>query len=340
MTLYAGIDLHSTNNFLAIRDLDGKRIFQKKLKNYPEVILSTLEPYKNDLDQIAVESTYNWYWLVDLLMDEHYDVKLANPSAIQQYEGLKHTDDKHDAFWLAEMLRLGILPTGYIYPKETRPIRDLLRKRSHLVRLRTSLILSLQNIMIRNQGKSMDVKKIKQRTQNNVAQALLDENEDLALAGQVSKDSIDFLSQQINQIELTIKKKLKSDMAYKFLHTIPGIGPILALTITLKTGPVSRFPKVGDFTSYCRKAPSKWTSNDKKKGKGNTKNGNKYLSWAFAEAVQRARQYDKPARDFFNKKASKCEYPVAYASLANKLARAAYFIMRDEVPFDHKKLFA
>jgi len=90
---------------------------------------------------------------------------------------------------------------------------------------------------------------------------------------------------------------------------------------------------------YCN-GTSKWISNDKKKGKGNTKNGNKYLSWAFAEAVQRARQYDKPARDFFNKKASKCEYPVAYASLANKLARAAYFIMRDEVPFDHKKLFA
>jgi transposase len=340
MPLYVGDDLHSNNNFLAICDHDGKRIFQKKLKNDPKAILAALEPYKHDVEQIAVESTYNWYWLVDLLMDEHYDVKLANPSAIQQYEGLKHIDDKHDAFWLAEMLRLGILPTGYIYPKETRPIRDLLRKRSHLVRLRTSLILSLQNIMIRNQGKSMNVKTIKQKTQDNVAQALLDKNEDLALAGRVSKDSIDFLSQQINQIELNIKKKLKSDMAYKFLHTIPGIGPILALTITLETGPVSRFPKVGDFTSYCRKAPSNWISNDKKKGKGNTKNGNKYLSWAFSEAVQRARQYDKPARDFFNKKASKCEYPVAYASLANKLARAAYFIMRDEVPFDHKKLFA
>lgn len=340
MTLYAGIDLHSTNNFLAIRDLDGKRIFQKKLKNYPEVILSTLEPYKNDLDQIAVESTYNWYWLVDMLIDEHYEVKLANPSAIQQYEGLKHSDDKHDAFWLAEMLRLGILPTGFIYPKETRPIRDLLRKRSHLVRLRTSLILSLQNILIRNQGKMISGSKIKQKKQNHVAQALLEENDDLILSGQVSKDTIDFLSQKIQQVEINIKKKLKSNIAYKYLHTVPGIGPILALTITLEAGPIDRFPKVGNFTSYCRKAPSKWISNDKKKGKGNTKNGNKYLSWAFSEAVQRARQYDKPARDFFNKKASKCEYPVAYASLANKLARAAYFIMRDEVPFDHKKLFA
>lgn len=340
MTLYAGIDLHSNNCFLAIRDHDGKRIFQKKLKNNPNKILATLEPYKTDLDQIAVESTYNWYWLVDLLIDEHFEVKLANPSAIKQYDGLKHADDKHDAFWLANMLRLGILPTGFIYPKETRPIRDLLRKRGHLVRLRTSLILSLQNIFLRNHGKTMNVEKIKQKTHNNVAEALQEENEDLALSGKVSKESIDYLSQKIQEIELHIKKEIKSNIAYKFLHTVPGIGPILALTITLETGPIERFPHVGNFTSYCRKAPSKWTSNDKKKNKGNTKNGNKYLSWAFAEAVQKARQYDKPARDYFNKKVSKSNYPIAYASLANKLARASYYIMRDEVSFDHRKLFA
>jgi transposase len=340
MTLYAGIDLHSNNNYLGIKNHDGKKIFHKKLKNKPEVILSTLKPYKKEIDQIAIESTFNWYWLVDMLIEEKYVVKLANPSAIQQYEGLKHADDKHDAFWLAEMLRLGILPTGYIYPRESRPIRDLLRKRSHLVRLRTSLILSLQNIIARNYSMKLSVQKIKQKTYNNVAEALSGACEDLALSGQVSKVCIDSLSQNINQIELKIKNKLRSDLAYKHLHTVPGIGDILALTITLETGPIERFPKVGNFTSYSRKAPSSWTSNNKKKGKGNTKNGNKYLSWAFSEAVQRAKQYDKPALTYFNKKASRSNYPVAYAALANKLARAAYYIMRDKVPFDHKKLFA
>jgi transposase len=85
-------------------------------------------------------------------MGERYDVHLANPAAIKKYTGLKFADDQDDAFWLAEMLRLGILPEGYIYPKEDRPIRDLLRKRMHLVRLRTSLIVSLQNILSRNNG--------------------------------------------------------------------------------------------------------------------------------------------------------------------------------------------
>jgi hypothetical protein len=63
------------------------------------------------------ESTFNWYWLVDGLMDLGYRVHLANPAAIQQYSGLKYTDDDSDALWLAEMLRLGILREGYIYPK-------------------------------------------------------------------------------------------------------------------------------------------------------------------------------------------------------------------------------
>ncbi len=141
--LYAGCDLHGNNNLIGIVDGEGKRVFKKKLSNDLCLVRDTLKPFQEELVGIAVESTYNWYWLVDGLMEEGYKVHLANPSAIQQYVGLKHSDDKHDAFWLAEMLRLGILPEGYIYPKEERPVRDLLRKRGHLVRLRTSLMISL-----------------------------------------------------------------------------------------------------------------------------------------------------------------------------------------------------
>jgi len=161
MGLYEGIDLHSTNSYLGILDDEDKRIFKKKLDNDPELILTALQPYQEEIAGVVVESTFNWYWMVDLLMDEGYRVHLANPSAIKRYEGLKHSDDRHDAFWLAHMLRLGILPEGHIYPKEERPVRDLLRKRGHLVKLRTSLILSLQGIIHRNCGFKMNANKIK-----------------------------------------------------------------------------------------------------------------------------------------------------------------------------------
>lgn len=339
MQLYAGIDLHSNNNYLAIIDEQDKRLYQKRLPNEPDVVLAELAPFQEQLVGAVVESTYNWYWLVDALMDNSYTTHLANPAAIQKYKGLKYSDDRHDAFWLAHLLRLGILSQGYIYPKEDRPMRDLLRKRGHLVQLRTSLINSLQGIISRNCGCRLSGNKIKRIKENYVA-PLLAGQEDLELSGEVSKNAIDYLSKQIVKIENVVLDKVKLRKQFLGLQTIPGLGKILSLTIMLETGAIERFSRVGNFSSYCRKVPTKWTSNELKKGKGNGKNGNKYLAWAFSEAAEFARRYDEVAKAFYNRKASKTNRMIAHSALAHKLARAAYYIMRDSIEFDRRKLFA
>jgi len=336
--LYAGCDLHSNNNLVGIVDGEGRRIFKKKLSNDLALVRDTLKPFQEELVGIAVESTYNWYWMVDGLMEKGYKVHLANPSAIQQYSGLKHSDDKHDAFWLAEMLRLGILPEGYIYPKEERPVRDLLRKRGHLVRLRTSLIVSLQNILSRNLGRKMNVNDMKAIKEDRVS-LLLEMNEDLALAGRVSKEAIDHLTRQIHKIEGAVQKRIALKEPYRYLLTLPGVGKILSLTIMLETGPIKRFETVGDYVSYCRKVPSQWMSNGKWKGTGNRKNGNKYLAWAYSEASEFARQLYPQPRAYYNRKMQKTNAAVAHSALANKLSRAGYYVMRDQVPFQPEKLF-
>ena len=336
--LYAGCDLHGNSNLIGIVDGEGKRVFKKKLSNDFSLVRDTLKLFQEELVGIAVESTYNWYWLVDGLMDTGYKVHLANPSAIQQYVGLKHSDDKHDAFWLAEMLRLGILPEGYIYPKEERPMRDLLRKRGHLVRLRTSLITSLQNILSRNLGVNVIANELKALREDRIT-PLLEGNEDLALAGRVSKEAIDFLTRQILKIEGVVEKRIEVKKSYRYLLTLCGVGKILALTIMLETGPIDRFATVGDYASYCRQVPSQWTSNGKRKGSGNKKNGNKYLAWAYAEASELARRFYPEPRAYYNRKIHKTNAPVAHSALAHKLARAAYYVMRDQVPFQPKKLF-
>jgi len=339
MELYAAFDLHSNNNHLGIINSNDKRIYKKKLPNDPQTILAALERYKDDLTGIVVESTFNWYWLVDLLMDHDYRVHLANPSAVKKYEGLKYSDDNHDAFWLSHLLRLGILPEGYIYPKNERSIRDLLRKRGHLVKLRTSLILSLQGIISRNCGLRVNASKIKAIRENNVL-PLLTGDENLELSGSVSKEAIDFLTQKIRKIETAVKKKIKLKKPFILLQTICGVGDVLSLTIMLETGSISRFPKVGDYVSYCRKVPTGWTSNGKSKGKGNKKNGNRYLAWAFSEAAELSRRFDDNARAWYNRKSAKKNFMVAHSALSSKLARAAYYIMKNNVPFDPGKLFA
>ena len=154
-TLYCGVDLHSNNAMYVITDEKDKQLLRKRLPNELPVVLETLAPFRPRLKVVAVESTYNWYWLVDALMEKDYPVVLAHPSEMEQYDGIKEADDLTDAAFIARLARLGVLPTGYIYPKADRPVRDLLRRRMLLVQQRTGIVLSLQNMALRQTGQAV-----------------------------------------------------------------------------------------------------------------------------------------------------------------------------------------
>ncbi|MHC4289907.1 MAG: IS110 family RNA-guided transposase [Planctomycetota bacterium] len=333
METYAGIDLHSSNNFVGVINDKDKILYGKRHANRLDDVLRALDPFKDNLQGVVVESTFNWYWLVDGLQEHGFPVHLANPSAIQQYEGLKHTDDQWDSFWLAHMHRLGILPEGYIYPKEHRAVRDLLRRRLLFVRHSTSHILSLQSSISRNLGFKMSNNEIKKMKPEDIEDLFACPN--LVFMANNSLAAIKFLK----KIILDIEKKVKSQVKFEMLRTIPGIGNILGLTIMLEVGDIARFPKVGDYSSYCRCVESKRISNGKKKGENNKKNGNKYLAWAYVEAAQFARRYCVKAQSFYQSKEAKTKRVVAIKALSNKLSKASYYIMRDQVAFDEEKLF-
>ncbi len=337
MKLYGGIDLHSNNAVTTLIDTQDKTQLRKKLPCDLEKILSALAPYKEEIEGLAVESTFNWYWLVDGLMDAGYRVHLVNTAAVKQYEGLKHSDDVTDAFFLAHLLRLGILPTGYIYPKETRPLRDLLRKRSQLVQQRTSQILSIQNLYIRNSGVSINGNAVKRLKLEQLEQRFSDP--DLVLAMDSNRLVMLALDEQIKRLEQRVVEQARLEPRYQYLLTINGIGKILALTIMLETGDIARFEHVGNFASYCRCVDSQRLSNGKQKGTGNTKNGNRYLAWAFVEAANFAIRYHEPAKRFYQRKMAKTKRVVAIKALSHKLARASYYVMRDQVPFDPDKIY-
>jgi transposase len=286
----------------------------------------------------VVESTYNWYWLVDGLQEEGYKVHLANPSAVKQYEGIKYSDDKWDALWLAHMLKLGILPEGYIYPKKTRALRDILRRRMLFVNQRTSDILSFQSLIARTTGRSISGNNVKKLKVENAEQMF--DNPDLVFMAKRYISIISFLGEQIRTIEKQAKESIALPEVFKCLLTIPGIGKILGMVIKLESGDISRFLKVGNYCSYCRCVKSERFSNGKKKGEGNRKNGNKYLSWAYVEAANFCMRYHDPAKRFYQRKKAKSNGAIATKALSNKLARASYYIMRDEIPFNSDMLFA
>jgi len=337
MKTYAGIDLHSSNSFIGVINQKDERLHSRRHDNNLEKLLKVLGRYKSSLQGVVVESTYNWYWLVDGLMDNGYKVHLANPAAIQQYKGLKHRDDKWDAFWLAHLLRLGILPEGYIYPKEERPIRDMLRRRMIFVKQRTTHILSLQSMISRNRGLEFSGSSIVRFRKKFIEQLFACPH--LVSIAWRQIQTIRFLGEQIKEIETEVEEKIVLKRAYRKLLTVPGIGRILALTIMTEVGDIGRFAKVGDYSSYCRCVNAKSTSNGKKKGDNNRKNGNRYLAWAYVEAANFNKRSCPKAREFVQRKTVKTNYTVAIKALGNKLSKASYFIIRDHKPYDPELLF-
>lgn len=337
MGLYCGIDLHATNSWLCVIDGEGRARLETRVPNRLEVVRDRLEPYRAELTAVAVESTFNWYWLLDGLAEAGYPMRLANPAAMKRYEGLKYSDDRHDARWIAEMLRLGILPTGYIYPKDTRSVRDLLRHRARLVRNRTARLLTLQNVLARETGRRIVGNELRRQTMDELSRLGLSRETNLVLSS--SLEIVALLDEKIVEIERVVVRGTRSRPELRRLRTVGGIGKALGLTILLETGEISRFRSVGNYVSYGRLVATARRSNERKKGVGNRKNGNPYLSWAFSEAAHFACRFQPEARRFFDRKRARTNDIVAIRALAHKLARACFFILRDGVTYDPSLAF-
>lgn len=334
---YSGIDLHANNSVVVVTDDADRVLYSQRLPNGLGPVLAALEPHREELVGVVVESTYNWYWLVDGLQDAGYPVRLANTAKLKRYDGLKRSDDETDAAHLAHLLRLGILPTGYIYPREQRRLRDLGRRRMQLVRQRSMHVLAVENVQARETGTRMTGDAIKRLKQSAIEgfgyapEVTLSIGTNVAVIGE--------LNAQIHKLEKYLAERVHLAPQYAALTTAPGIAKTLATVIMLESGPIERFAAVGNYSSYARCVDSVRISNGKKKGEGNRRNGNKYLAWAFIEAANMARRWCPEARRFHERKRVKTNAIVATKALAHKLARACYHMLKTGEPFNMQRCF-
>jgi transposase len=322
---------------VGIMDKNGKRVGSRKLDCDLKAVTQYLAPFKPQLETVAVESTYNWYWLVDGLQALNYPVVLANPAGMEQYRGLKHADDTSDAFFLAELTRLGILPTGHIYDAPLRPVRDLLRRRMLLVHQRTALLLSCKSLYTRTTGQALALNRLKGLTIQE-AQDLYEHPANQLIAG-VQVEQIEHLTASIHRIEKAVLAAARKLPLYAKLLTVPGVGKILGMTITMEVGDIARFAQPGHFASYCRTVAAERFSNGKPKGENNSKCGNKYLAWAFVEAAHCARRADALCRAWYDRKAAKTSTVIATKALACKLSKAAWYVMAEGTDYDPQRMF-
>jgi transposase len=329
--VYGGADLHGRNVVLSVCDEEGELLWERRVKGELDRVVEVLEPYRDRLRCLTVESTYNWYWFVDGLQDHEVPVRMANPARLDSYSGVKETNDFTDARWLAELGRLKVVPESYVYPRGPRALRDLLRRRMLMVRQRTGLQNSLAAWRARHAVRS-------QATRSGAEVERLELDRYVRLEAQMLLKGIARLGAVVGEIEKEVLQVVGSTLNYQQLLVLPGVGRILAMTIVLESGEFSRFRSSAHYASYCRTVRSRRTSNGKNKGQNNARNGNPHLAWAFSEAAHFMVRYDERARRWFERKKKRSNEPIAYKALACKLAKAVWHIMQGE-PYQPERLF-
>jgi transposase len=338
---YCGVDLHARTLAVCILDQAGSVVFEGNLAASPAAFLQAIAPFRDDL-VVACECMFAWYWLADLCAAEKFPFALGHALYMKAIHGGKTKNDRLDAHKIAVLLRGGMIPQAYVYPKGMRETRDLLRRRMFLVHKRAEAIAHIQNT---NSQYNLPVfgKKLAyagNREELAVAERFSDPS--VKKSVEVDLDLIDHLDESIGKLELYLTRTAKIDDLYTYerLKTIHGVGPILALVLLYEIHDIRRFDKVGQFLSYARLVRPDRESAGKKQGFGNKKIGNAHLRWAFAEAVCLFLRGNEQAKRWQARKEKKHGKGKALAILAAKLGRAVYFMLRRQEPFDAAKFWS
>ena len=362
---YIGQDLHQDNvvvhvcrNEFSNGSIRSKTILSKKFSIVgPEAIAAyfkALEPYCfNQPHTAIVESTYNWYWMADGFESRGWNLLLADPSTVSR-ANIKYADDYTDAAYLAECLRTGSLRTTWVMPKDDRAIRDLARYRMTLVEDRARLKTIIVNMITNHLSIKLTSDKLIREIDKSVETAIESPSEEVAqqvLATYFDHrlvrikvgsllNRIRFLATEIEQLDQELLSLLKPNLYSKSLQTIKGCGFVTSMIIALEIGEIERFNTHKDFVSYCRLAPTSKLSNGKSKGVGNAKNGNAYLSWAFTELANLVVRFNPEAKRYYDRLFNRSRLRVkAIRSLAAKMARAIFMMLKHGETFDLKRCF-
>jgi transposase len=330
---YCGIDLHARSMYVCILDQHGAKLVHKNLPTTPEAFLRTVAPYRDDL-VVAVECMFTWYWLADLCAQEGIAFVLGHALYMKAIHGGKAKNDKIDAHKIAVLLRGGMIPMAYVYPPEMRATRDLLRRRCHLMRKRAELLAHIQNTNSQYNlpeiGKKLAYKANREGVEEHFPEPSVRKTIELDVA------LIDHYDKLLGEVELSITRTAKGHDAQSFarLPSVPGIGQILALVILYEIQDIARFPRVQDFLSYGRLVKCAKESAGKRYGLSGKKIGNPQLKWAFSEAATLFLRQNQLGKEYFAKLERKHGKGKALTVLAQKVARAVYFMLSRHQAFD------
>jgi len=333
---YCGIDLHTRSLYVCILNQAGEIMVHRNLPADPDALLSLIGPYRDDI-AVAAECTFTWYWLADLCRQEEIPFVLGHALYMKAIHGGKTKNDRIDSRKIAGLLRGGMLPTAYVYPAEMRSTRDLMRRRTYLVRKRADLIAHIQNTNSQWNlppfGKKITYKIHRQ----GVAQEFTDPAVQKSI--EVDLELIDHYDLLIGDLERYILRLARQHdpQDLMLLQTIHGIGKVLSLTILYEIHDIHRFPRVQDFVSYARLVKCPKESAGKRRTGPGQKIGNAHLKWAFSEAAVLFLRANPRGLKYKQRLEKKYGKPKALSLLAHRLGRAVYYMLLRKKAFDMNK---
>ncbi len=335
---YCGIDLHARRMYICILDAEGTVRVHRNGPATPEHFLATIAAYREDL-VVAVECIFTWYWVADLCAQEGIAFVLGHALYMKAIHGGKAKNDKIDAHKIAVLLRGGMLSMAYVYPREMRATRDLLRRRCHFMRKRAELLTHIQNTASQYTLPTFGKKLAYKANRTDVADRFADPEVRKSIETNLALlDHYDRLLTDL-ELHLTRSAKVHDVNAFYRLRSVPGIGKILALVLLYEIQDIHRFPRVQDFVSYCRLVKCAKQSDGKHYGYSGKKIGNAHLKWAFSEAAVLCLRQNPAAQQYVARLANKHGKPKALTILAHKLARAVYCMVDREQAFDASRFF-
>jgi transposase len=333
---YCGVDLHARSMHVCVLDREGQTKVHMNIDAAPDRFLPLIRPYRKNL-VVAAECMFAWYWLADLCAAEGIPFVLGHALYMKAIHGGKAKNDRIDSEKIARLLKGGMLPVAYAYPKEMRATRDLLRRRTKLVRTRAEALAHIQNTVSQYNLPPLAKKLTFARNREGVAEKFADES--VRRMVQADLDLIGHIDEQLKGLELFLVRHAKVDdpQAYHLLKTIPGVGPILALVLLYEMHDAGRFADQRQFVSYCRLVrPCHESAGKKTAGKGR-KIGNAHLRWAFGEAACLMLRELPAAQTFAARMEKQHGKAKAITILAARIARTAWLMLKRKEAFDASK---
>jgi transposase len=333
---YCGVDLHARTMYLCIVNQADDILYHKEIPTKAEVFLEKLAPYREDV-VVSVECIFTWYWVADLCTEQKIPFVLGHALYMKAISGAKTKNDRIDSKKLAKLLRAGMIPMAYVYPKPMRSTRDLRRRRMHFVRERADLLTHIQQTNYQYNLPTIDKTLKYKGNREGVAERF----EDASARKTVEMDleliaSYDMIIRKL-EWHLVHSAKAHDPTVLQILQTIPGIGKILSLVMLYEIHDITRFPRVQDFTSYARLIRPKKTSAGKCYGTGNGRIGNSYLKWAFSEAVVLFLRETREVQPYIRRMERRYGKDNAKGIVAHRLGRTVYYMLKNTQVFDINK---